>query len=165
LSDAGSERDWSPPEVRAKAEELLARRDHSRAELASKLRDRDVPESAIAEVCDRLEREGILDDEEVARRQARLLRDRNWGPRQIRRKLRDHGFDEEDCEAALEAVGGEAIWLERCYARFDAEFDERPEEMGRSEKGKAYRHLQRRGFDGWTARRVVLDGYVPDAER
>lgn len=162
-SEQGEE--WTDPEVRAKAEELLARRDHSRSELQSKLREREIPEEPILRICDRLERDGVLDDAAFARRQARMLRDRNWGPRQIRRKLSDHGVSEEDCDAALQEVGGEEIWLQHCYERFQSEFGGEPGAMSRDEKGKAFRHLKRRGFDGWTARRVVLDGYVPESSR
>jgi regulatory protein len=162
-SEQGAE--WTDPEVRAKAEELLARRNHSRSELQSKLREREIPEESILRICGRLERDGVLDDAAFARRQARMLRDRDWGPRQIRRKLREHGVSEDDRDAALREVGGEEVWLRHCYEQFQSEFGGQPSAMSRDEKGKAFRHLKRRGFDGWTARRVVLDGYEPDASR
>lgn len=162
MAESEDEESWSSAEVRAKAEELIARRNHSRAELEEKLRDREVPEELVGEVCEQLERDEILDDRAFARRQARMLRDQNWGPRQIRSKLRDHGVSDDDCDAALREVGGEEIWLERCYERFQSEFSGESAAMSRDEKAKAFRHLKRRGFDGWAARRVVLDGYVPD---
>lgn len=165
MAEPEEEPDWPSAEVRSKAEEFLARRNHSRGELEEKLREREVPESRIGAICDQLEDEGILDDTAFAERQARMLRDQNWGPRQIRNKLREHGVAEEDRDAALRAVGGEQIWLERCYERFQSEFAADSEAMTRDEKGEAFRHLKRRGFEGWTARRVVLDGFVPDSSR
>lgn len=155
-------KDLGVDEVREMADRILAGRSHSESELCRKLLDRDVPRRLAEEVCGRLVDEGVLDDTAFAIHQARILRDQCWGPRQIRRKLRKHGVDDDVCDAALSEVGTQTRWLRRAYERFESKFGSTAEAMSHREKQKAFRHLKHRGYEGWTARRIVLDGYEPD---
>jgi regulatory protein len=85
----------------AAALRLLARRDHFRAELAEKLRDKDFSEEEIEAAVARCAQEGYLDDERVARRFVeRRAVSKGWGPRRLRLELEKRGASSEVAAAA-----------------------------------------------------------------
>ncbi len=77
--------------ARASALRLLARREHSRQELALKLLQRQTPGSVIDRVLDDYEREGWLSDERFADVYSRQRRDLGYGPVRIRSELQQRG--------------------------------------------------------------------------
>lgn len=87
--------DPSDKEVRSrineKALQLLARREHARQELSTKLAQRGFPRDLIAEELDQLELEGYLSDERFAREKARALILQDYGPRYIRGYMKNLG--------------------------------------------------------------------------
>ncbi len=163
----GSEEDsecesWTAFEVRKQALKLLAHRGHSRAELENKLVEREVPTRLADEVCDELADEGRIDDVAFARHQGEILRDRQWGPRQIRRKLGEHGVDEGIVDLVLDEIGGREVWVRGCWNRLRDRFGAEPGEFERRTKERAYRHLTHRGFRPATVRQILFDGLRPD---
>ncbi len=156
-----AEDEWTAFDVRKQALDLLAQRGHSRSELERKLADRDVPGELAEEVCDALVEEGRLDDMEFARHQGAILRDKQWGPRQIRRKLRDHGVDDGIVDLVLEKIGGRETWVQGCWRRLCDRFGDDPDSFDQETKEKAYRHLTHRGFQPSTVRQILFDGVRP----
>lgn len=94
--------------AREKALYLLSMRDHSRAELEKKLR-RDAGSEVAAEVAERMEDIGLVDDENYARRQARdLLERRHFPLRRAVQELEARGVARELARGAVEQAAQEA---------------------------------------------------------
>jgi len=132
---------------------LLARREHSRAELSRKLaRHADSPE-ALERLLDELTQKRQLSDERYAEARARQLA-RKYGAARIVDDLRAKGVAEET--AAGVAAGARADELERARAILARKYPSpaaTPEERARRA-----RFLQSRGFSHEVIRRVVIIG-------
>jgi regulatory protein len=144
------ERDRS---VLARAVRLLARREHSRAELAAKLRHHVGEEDGPAEierVLDQLERDGLLSDERYA---AALSRSRaaRFGDARIRHELKSSGVPPDVAARVLAGMRGTE--LERARAAWTRRFGVLP--ATQQERGRQARFLQSRGFAADTIRRVL----------
>lgn len=142
-----------PKSLLARAIALLARRDHSRAELASKLRNRlnetDDP-FEVDRVLDALERDKLLSDERYAGAVTRA-RAARFGDARLRFDLKSSGVKADTADRAMAAL--EATELERArlvWARRYGELPRTPQERGRQA-----RFLQSRGFSSETVRRVL----------
>ena len=83
-----------PAVVRAKALELLARREHSRLELRQKLLQRGYPSDRIDSVLDQLMAERLLDEGRYAELYAYNRADKGYGPLRIACELRERGVPE-----------------------------------------------------------------------
>lgn len=102
-------------ELRRAAMDLLARREHSRAELTDKLRrkfaeDVDQVGQLLPAVFDQLERDGLLSDARFVAAYVRYRRSRGFGPLLIRQELRGKGVSSALLDVALAANTSE--WLE-----------------------------------------------------
>ena len=120
---------------------LLARREHSRAELARKLAVHAAEGDDVEAVLDELAAKGFLSDVRFAEQSIRA-KARRFGPRKLAYDLRAKGVDEESIAAGRRAAGVdgmssiESVWKSRFRA---APADER-------EKLRQVRFLQGRGF-------------------
>jgi regulatory protein len=86
---------------------LLARRNHTRFELRRKLLARGTSQGA-EEVLDRLEQEGLIDDQACALQRALDRRQRGlWGDRRITQDLKRLGIDARMIPGVLEQVNDE----------------------------------------------------------
>ena len=146
-------------DVEAKAMHLLAQRDHSEDELRQKLAQRDYPQALIDQAIERMKEYRYLDDERAARSMARMLIGQRWGPYQVKAKLKAKGFDEGEIAQALQELVEEDTWLQAARERLASKFREEQGQgrMDDATRGRAYRHLQHRGFDGDTVRRALSD--------
>ena len=90
-----------PAAVRAKAMELLARREHSRLELRQKLLQRGYPPELIDSALERLIEERLLDEGRYAELYACARADKGYGPLRIARELRERGVPEDQVAATL----------------------------------------------------------------
>lgn len=91
--------------VRRCAMDLLARREHGRAELARKLRQRGAAAELIEAALERLERDGLLNE---ARYLECFIASRargGYGPLRIREELAQRGLPREAIEAAIREAG------------------------------------------------------------
>ncbi len=92
---------------------LLARRDHTRWELATKLGQRGFGEDEVAAALDRCDELGYLDDAAFSERFVASRAVRNgWGPLRLEAELRRRGVDREVAENAVvvdDAVYAEAL--------------------------------------------------------
>ena len=95
--------------IRAKAIELLARREHSRLELRQKLAQRSFPAELIDPVLNELVQDGLLNERRYAELYASNRADKGYGPLRIASELRERGVAQEWVDLALAEL--ENDWL------------------------------------------------------
>ncbi|MFZ1827280.1 MAG: regulatory protein RecX [Candidatus Competibacteraceae bacterium] len=100
-----------PAIIRAKAIELLVRREHSRLELRQKLAQRGFPAEHLDPVLNQLIEEGLLDERRYAELYACHRVDKGYGPLRIASELRERGVPQELVDQAL--AGLESDWAPR----------------------------------------------------
>ncbi len=137
--------------LKNKALRLLARREHSRAELTQKL-SADGTREDIQAVLDQLEQSGLLSDARFAESfvASRALR---FGSAKLRHSLRARGVADEVIAAALFAgAGSETARAREVWQR---KFGVSPAD--RSDYARQARFLQQRGFTAEVIRKVLKD--------
>lgn len=147
-----------PPSLKARALRLLAAREHSRAELASKLARHAAEHedaAAIERVLDELAAKGFIDEARVAqsvlyRRAPRL------GAARVLQEMRAKALPADVIEDAAQHL--RATELERARAVWRKKFGEPPRDA--TERARQLRFLAARGFAGDVARRAL--GGAPD---
>ena len=125
-------------ELRARALRLLARREHSRQEIARKLATRAESAAALNALLDSLESKKQLSDKRFACERARVL-SRKYGAARIRQDLKAKGIERE----IVDLVSGEEE-LERARSILNRKYREPP--TTREERARRMRFLQSRGF-------------------
>jgi regulatory protein len=128
----------TPVELRARALRLLARREHSRQELARKLTPHAESSETVGAVLEALTQKKQLSEERFAEERARQL-SRKYGAARIRQDLKAKGVSGE----LIERVSSEGE-LERARAILERKY--RAPVSSREEKAKRMRFLQSRGF-------------------
>jgi len=137
-----------PAECRAKAIELLARREHSVRELSLKLQQRDFNSALIDEVLGVLQNERLLSDERFAEEYIRARSNKGIGPLRLRQELAERGVSSELSDCFLD----DGDWPQRVV-------DVRVKKFGSvlptdfKDRAKQTRFLQYRGF---TAEQIRL---------
>lgn len=130
--------------IRKQAMDLLARREHARAELVTKLKKREHGLDDIEIVLDDLADEGLQSDARYAEAAVANKARRGIGPVRIRAELNTASVDDSHIEAALAAA--EVDWDAMAdVARRKRFGDALPDDF--PTKAKQMRFLQRRGFD------------------
>jgi regulatory protein len=140
----------TPQELKARALRLLARREHTRTELARKLAPRAESGDALAALLDELERRKQLSDERYAEQRAHVL-SRKYGAARIRLDLRAKGVSEE--AAGRMAAACAADDLARARAILARRY--RAPAATAEERAKRQRFLQGRGFSHDVIRRLL----------
>lgn len=133
----------NPAELREAALRLLARREHSRLELARKLTRRGWPDAAVEEIIDDLAAANLQSDARYAESYVRQRVGKAYGPVRIRAELAERGIDRSQAAVALEAESPDwfaiaAHWYEKRYG------PEPPADL--KEKARRQQALARRGF-------------------
>lgn len=138
------------PTLRQRAVALLARREHSRAELARKLGRFAADPAEIDAVLDELGRRKLLSDDRFAEARARSL-GAKVGAARLEHELRARGVD----AAAIARVtaAARASEIDRARAAWQKRFGRAPADA--AERAKQARFLQGRGFSFEAIRRVV----------
>jgi len=140
----------TPLELRARALRLLARREHSRAELARKLAPRAESPAALAQLLEALAAKKQLSDERYAELRAHQLA-RKYGAARIRADLKAKGIAP---EIVARATGDEE--LERARAILARKYRDAADTRG--ECARRMRFLQGRGFSHETIRKLLSSG-------
>jgi regulatory protein len=140
---------------------LLARRDHSEAELVRKLEERGLAGTGVAELLATLRAQGYLDDRRFALRWAELAvaGGRGFGPR-LRFELSRRGIPGEIIVEVLERIAAthdEEETLSALMASKFPRFD--PERADPREKLRVFRYLQRRGFSPSAIHMLFRNGH------
>ena len=130
--------------LRRAAMDLLARREHSRRELLTKLRNRCAVIELLEGVLDRLEHDNLLSDSRFAESYVRSRAGRGYGPVRIRQELIQKGIGLDICRLVLES--GEVDWYQLACDCYQRRFG-RAVCKDRKEKMRQMCYLQYRGFD------------------
>jgi len=129
---------------------LLARREHSRAELTRKLAPHAQSQQALEDLLAELLLKRQLSDERYAEVRAHWLA-RKYGAAKIRQDLKANGVS----EALVDQVSSEGE-LERAKAILERKYRQRANT--REERAKRARFLQGRGFSSEVVHRLVIRG-------
>jgi len=140
----------NPGELRERALRLLARREHSRFELARKLAQAGFEESDISALLDDFEAKNWLSDLRFSQSWVADHKARS-GSIKLAFELRQRGVAEAAIEAALSANGDNEI--ERAREVWQRKFGTAPLDV--AEKARQMRFLQSRGFATDVIRHVV----------
>jgi regulatory protein len=125
----------------------LARRDHSAAELDTRLARDGVSEDARRDAVGRLVEVGYVDDAQYAVRRAELLAERGLGDEAIRLELERRGLEREQIEEALSSLPAEPERARRVAERAGGGV-------------RAARALARKGFAAETIELVARDAWT-----
>lgn len=135
----------------------LARREHSRAELRTKLRRRlreeaDPAEAAaeVEKVLDALQAKGLLSDTRFAAALVRTRADR-FGTARIRHEMREHELPDEVVRATVEGL--QATEEQRARDVWKRRFGREPADA--AERARQMRFLVQRGFSASVVMKVV----------
>jgi regulatory protein len=145
----------TPGELRVRALRLLARREHSRAELGRKLAPSAESPGALQSLLDDLERKKQLSNERFASERARVL-SRKFGAARIRLDLKSKGVGEDVIDSV--ALEGE---VERAAAILARKY--RVPATTPMERARRMRFLQSRGFAHDTIRKLLSSEGTDDA--
>ena len=143
-----SENPDTPAELKARALRYLARREHSRAELARKLSQFADSREAVDTLLSELQQKKQLSDERYAETRTHWL-SRKYGAAKIRQDLKAKGV-------ADEVIGRISVENEMERARAILARKYRQPASTREEKAKRARFLQSRGFSYDVVRRLLL---------
>jgi regulatory protein len=138
----------SAADLKARALRLLARREHSRDELARKLSPHAESPEVLQGLLRELESRRQLSDERFAESRARVLA-RKYGAARIRHDLKAKGV----AQALIERVTG-SDELETARAILQRKYRQPPRTL--EERAKRARFLQGRGFSAEVIHRLVL---------
>ena len=137
--------DVSLATVRHTAVRLLARREHSRAELHGKLLLRKYAQELIGPVLDQLAERGLQCDVRFAESYTRMRVQRGYGDNKIRAELQTRSLSRDIIDDALSVYSGE--WADKAIAALQKKFspmqltDSNPRELA-----KMQRFLWSRGY-------------------
>ena len=141
-------------ELRQRAVSLLARRDHARRELETKLRSKVGDHPALAAVIEWCEEHGFIDDRRFAGFFVRSRIDRGQGGLRIRQELQQRGVASELIESALQET--EVDWFALAREVRARRFRQYPQDQ--KEKARQLRFLQGRGFDAEQSFAALVPG-------
>jgi len=144
--------------LRQRALRLLARREHSRAELRKKLASHvaaeaaDASAAALDALLDELAARRLLSDARYAEMRV-SVRGARFGNARLAGELRMQGVADDEIAGALAVAGDELTRARGIWAR---KFGTLP--VDAAERAKQARFLMNRGFSGETIRRVLRAG-------
>ncbi len=142
---------------------LLARRNHTRFELRRKLLARGTPQAA-EEVLDRLEEQGLINDQACALQRALDRRQRGlWGDRRIIQDLKRLGIDARMIPGVLEKVNNEKNEADSLRETVQLWVGKAGTPEGASQLKKLYDHCVRLGYAP-TQVRGQLEPYFQQVE-
>jgi regulatory protein len=148
------------PNALAMAVAMLARREHSQAELLKKLLLKEVPEDEAKAAIQRLADEGLQSDQRFLESRLRIKLSAAHGPNRAQFELSKHGLDEEAVSQAME--GADEKWQEAAYDLIERKYGRSP--LPRELQTKAFNLLIRRGFtynQAWAAIRDPRPDQTP----
>ena len=154
--DEGPDQASGLSDIQATALRLLARREHSRRELRTKLCRRGFDTQGVDHVLARLEADSSLSDTRYVHGFVRSRLERGLGTDRIRSELIHRGLPESLIEATLERETAEENEWERLEAVRGKKFGpEKPRTY--QDKARQARFLQYRGFPMDRIRRLLFD--------
>jgi len=143
------------PSLRERALAMLARREHTRVEMARKLSPHGESPEQVERLLDALAARGWLSDARFAESRANTL-GRKFGSRMIEHDLRSRGVSAEVVEQTLQRALAQE--LDNCRAAWQRKFGVLPQSA--AERGQQMRFLAGRGFSAEAVRRVLKSGFA-----
>jgi len=129
--------------ITARAVNLLSRREHSKAELRTKLLKAAFELDEINDTIDKLAAADIQSDDRFAENYLRYRSQRGFGSQKIRLELKERGVHSDIINTAFEQA--EIDWFELAVTVRNKRFGEQvPEDL--KDRAKQQRFLQYRGF-------------------
>lgn len=132
---------------------LLARREHSRRELRTRLERGGYAADETEAALDRLGTQQYQDDERFGGMLVRNRVAQGYGPQRIRAELRSHGLDGAAAEALIADAGVD--WTASARAQLKRRYGSRRADEP-AERARRAQFLLRRGFTAATVRDVTL---------
>lgn len=132
----------SPAAVRRAAMDLLARREHGRAELSRKLRQRGATVELIDPALDRLAEEGLLNESRYLEAFIASKARSGYGPLRIREELGQRGLPRGEVDKAL--AEADVDWRAQLHDVWRRKFPRLPQDA--RERAQQGRFLSYRGF-------------------
>ena len=136
-------------DIRRSAMDLLARREHSRLELARKLHRRYSEYDLIEAALDKLVKDSLLSDERFTEVYVSYRKRAGFGPVRIAGELRERGVSDSLTNRYLD--GADAGWRDAALAARDKKFGPQPvtevNEKVRQQKFLSYRGFRHNHFD------------------
>ncbi|WP_207885410.1 recombination regulator RecX [Pseudomonas sp. 30_B] len=132
----------NPVAVRRVAMDLLARREHGRAELSRKLRQRGAAQELIDPALDRLAEEGLLNESRYLESYIASRARAGYGPVRIREELSQRGLPRGEIDNALSESGVD--WSENLREVWRRKFARLPQDA--RERAQQGRFLSYRGY-------------------
>ena len=148
----------SESEIRSRALNLLARREHSPAELQRKLAAAGFETEVIGTVLAQLAHEGLLSVERFAQARVRQGLSRGDGPRKIASRLQQAGVKSPGPGAMRDDNGEPIDWLAQAQGLCQRRFGDAPPDSAKEWSRRA-RFLAARGYPEQTVRQVL--GGIP----
>jgi len=139
--------------LRERALSMLARREHTRAEMTRKLSPHSESPEQVEQLLDALVARGWLSETRFAESRANALA-RKFGSRKIEHDLRSRGVSAEVVEHAVEQAHTQE--LDHCRAAWQRKFGVLPQTA--AERGRQMRFLAGRGFSAEAVRQVLKAG-------
>ena len=139
--------------LRERALAMLARREHTRAEMTRKLSPHSESPEQIEQLLDALAARGWLSEARFAESRANALA-RKFGSRKIAYDLKSRGVSDEVVEQTVERALAQE--LENCRAAWRRKFGVLPQSA--AERGRQMRFLAGRGFSAEVVRQVLKAG-------
>lgn len=132
----------NPVAVRRVAMDLLARREHGRAELSRKLRQRGAAQELIDLALDRLAEEGLLNESRYLESYIASRARAGYGPVRIREELSQRGLPRGEIDGAL----SESVidWSQNLRDVWQRKFGRQPQDA--RERAQQGRFLSYRGY-------------------
>ena len=137
---------------------LIARRDHSAAELRRKLTTRGYSGELCEQVLEQLQERGLQNDRTFAEEYIRSKVRRGFGPMKIAAELQQHAIDRDAVTGLLAEHDDQ--WLERCRDVMMRKYG-RSAATDQRERGRRSRFLQQRGFSSSMVAKVIR-GVMPE---
>ncbi len=122
---------------------MLARREHSRLELYTKLQRKGCQEAIAAQIVEQLQNEQLLSEARFVESLVSVRRNRGYGPVRIQRELLDKGIAQDAVDHAVDA--GCRDWIEQLTRVWQKKFSGKLPSTY-AERAKQARFLQFRGF-------------------
>lgn len=132
----------TPAAVRRAAMDLLARREHGRAELSRKLRQRGAAQELIDPALERLAEEGLLNESRYLESYIASRARNGYGPLRIREELSQRGLPRGEIEQALSAA--DIDWRAQLQDVWRRKFPALPKDA--RERAQQGRFLSYRGY-------------------
>lgn len=132
----------NPVAVRRVAMDLLARREHGRAELSRKLRQRGATQDLIDPALDRLAEEGLLNESRYLESYIASRARAGYGPVRIREELSQRGLPHGEIDGALNE--SDVDWNENLREAWRRKFARLPQDA--RERAQQGRFLSYRGY-------------------